>query len=149
MKVDDLVARALEAQKRAYAPYSRYPVGCALSAGGAVHEGANVENSSYGLALCAERSAVARAVFAGARVLDAVVVATDSSPPAAPCGMCLQTLSEFAGDPAAMRIILVNPAGERRELSLVDLLPHGFRREQLTTRPGGPGSTSGTSGAGG
>ena len=64
------------------------------------------------------------------------LVATDSSPPAAPCGICLQTLSEFAGDPAALRIVLVNPAGERRELSLAELLPHGFRREQLTTRDG-------------
>jgi cytidine deaminase len=132
---DELVARALAAQKRAYAPYSGYPVGCAVVAGGSVHEGANVENSSYGLALCAERGAVARAVFAGARVLDVVAVATASSPPAAPCGMCLQTLTEFSDDPAALRILLVNPAGERRELRLVDLLPHGFRREQLVPPP--------------
>jgi cytidine deaminase len=132
---DELVARALEARKSAYAPYSGYAVGCALSAGGAIHEGANMENSSYGLALCAERGAVSRAVFAGARQVDAVAVATASSPPAAPCGMCLQTLTEFADDPAELRVILVNPAGERRELRLVELLPHGFRREQLTPRP--------------
>jgi cytidine deaminase len=137
MNVDELIRRAIAAQKHAYAPYSRYPVGCALLAGGHVHEGANVENSSYGAAICAERSAVTRAVYAGDRVIDAVVVATDSSPPAAPCGICLQTLSEFAGDPAALAIVLVNPAGERRELTLADLLPHGFRREQLTTRPDG------------
>jgi cytidine deaminase len=132
---DELVARALAARARAYAPYSGYQVGCALAAGDEVHEGANVENSSYGLSLCAERSAAARAVFAGARRIDAVAVATASSPPAAPCGMCLQTLNEFADDPAAMRVILVNPAGERRELTLVELLPHGFRRESLTSRP--------------
>ena len=135
--VEELVARALEAQTRAYAPYSAYPVGAALLAGGAVHTGANVENASYGLALCAERSAVARAVFAGARRIDAAAVATSSSPPAAPCGMCLQTLTEFAGDPTALRVILVNPAGERRELTLAELLPHGFRRDQLV--PGGEG----------
>ena len=136
MNVDELILRALAAQKHASAPYSRYPVGCALLAGGTVHEGANVENSSYGAAICAERSAVTRAAYAGDRVIEAVVVATDSSPPAAPCGICLQTLSEFAGDPAALRIVLVNPAGERCELSLAELLPHGFRREQLTTRDG-------------
>jgi cytidine deaminase len=129
--VEELVARALEAQKHAYAPYSGYPVGCAVLAGGAMHGGANVENASYGLALCAERSAVARAVFAGARRVDAAAVATSSSPPAAPCGMCLQTLTEFADDPSALRVILVNPSGERRELTLAELLPHGFRRDQL------------------
>lgn len=133
---EELVARALAARARAYAPYSGYAVGCALVADGAVHEGANVENSSYGLSLCAERSAAARAVFAGARRIDAVVVATVSSPPAAPCGMCLQTLNEFSDDPAAMRVLLVNPAGERRELTLAELLPHGFRRESLTSRSG-------------
>ncbi len=128
---DELAARALEARTRAYAPYSGYQVGCAVLAGGAIHEGANMENASYGLALCAERNAVAAAVFAGASQVDAVAVATSSSPPAAPCGMCLQTLTEFAGDPAALRVVLVNPAGERRELTLAELLPHGFRRDQL------------------
>ena len=132
-KADELAARALEARERAYAPYSGYQVGSAvLGDDGAIYPGANVENASYGLALCAERSAVAAAVMGGARRIDAVAVATASSPPAAPCGMCLQTLSEFAGDPAALRVILVNPQGERRELSLADCLPHGFRREQLT-----------------
>lgn len=137
MNVDELIRRALAAQKHAYAPYSRYPVGCALLAGGNVHEGANVENSSYGAAICAERSALVRAVYAGDRLLDAVVVATDSSPPAAPCGICLQALTEFAGDPTALRVVLVNPAGERRELTLAELLPFGFRRDQLTKRGDG------------
>jgi cytidine deaminase len=129
--LDALARRALAACARAYAPYSGYQVGCALSADGAVYEGANVENASYSLALCAERSAVVGAVYGGARRIDAVAVATSSSPPAAPCGACLQTLTEFAGDPAAMRIVLVNPEGERRDVTLADCLPHGFRRDQL------------------
>jgi cytidine deaminase len=137
--IEDLVARALEAQKHAYAPYSGYSVGCAVLAGGAIHAGANMENASYGLALCAERGAVAAAVFAGARQVDAAVVATSSSPPAAPCGMCLQTLTEFAGDPSALRVVLVNQAGERRELTLAELLPHGFRGDQLQTGGGKDG----------
>lgn len=129
--VDELVARALAARDNAYAPYSKYQVGCAILAGGEQFEGANVENSSYGMTLCAERSAVANAVYHGQRELDVVVVATASSPPAAPCGMCLQTINEFAGDPEAVRIVLVNPGGERREFSLHELLPHGFRKRQL------------------
>ncbi|HLU68816.1 MAG TPA: cytidine deaminase [Kofleriaceae bacterium] len=133
MTADDreLVTRALEARERAYAPYSGYQVGCAVLADGRVYQGANVENASYGLALCAERSAVAAAVMGGARRIQTAAVATVSSPPAAPCGMCLQTLSELAEDPASLRILLVNPAGERRELTLAECLPHGFRRDQL------------------
>lgn len=128
---EELIARALAARAHAYAPYSNYQVGCALVADGRVFLGANVENASYGLAICAERSAVANAVLNGMTRLDAVVVATESSPPAPPCGMCLQTLHEFAGDPAALRIILVNPQGERSDFTLQDLFPRGFDRDQL------------------
>jgi cytidine deaminase len=128
---DELIRAALEAKTRAYAPYSRFPVGAAVLAGGALSTGANIENASYGLALCAERHAVARAVFDGARRIDAIAVATEVSPPAAPCGMCLQVLAEFADDLAAMPVILVNPAGERRMYTLAELLPHGFRPADL------------------
>ena len=129
--MDELIAHALQVRERAYAPYSGYPVGCALYADGAIYQGANVENASYGLALCAERSAVAAAVAAGARSIQEVAVATSSSPPAAPCGMCLQTLTEFAADPHAVRVALVNPEGERRTVTLAECLPYGFRRDQL------------------
>ena len=132
ISLDELALRALKAAKRAYAPYSGYMVGCALSASGVIYEGVNVENASYSLALCAERGAVASAVYGGAQRIDAVAVATASSPPAAPCGACLQTLTEFAGDPRQMRLVLVNPHGERRDLTLADCLPYGFRKDQLT-----------------
>jgi cytidine deaminase len=127
----DLIERALAVRARAYAPYSRYKVGCALVAGGEIFTGANVENASYGLTLCAERVAVAAAVVAGHREVDRVVVATDSSPPATPCGQCRQTLSEFSPDGGNMRIILVNPAGERSEHSLSELFPNTFSGDQL------------------
>lgn len=130
---DALVQRALSARETAYAPYSSYRVGCAVSAGGDIFDGANVENASYGLATCAERNAVVRAVLAGHRQIDVVAVATQSSPPAAPCGLCLQTINEFADDPTAVRVILVNPAGERKQYTLKELFPHGFRPEQLAT----------------
>jgi cytidine deaminase len=133
MTEDELLMRAaLDARARAYAPYSRYQVGAAVAAGGQVYAGANVENASYGLALCAERNAVAQAVLAGARELEAVAVATETSPPAPPCGMCLQTLAEFSPDPARVRVLLGNPRGERREFTLAQLLPHGFRPGDLT-----------------
>ncbi len=128
---DELLAAALAAKARAYAPYSRFHVGAAVAAGGKVYAGANVENASYGLAVCAERSAVVRAVFDGARVIDAVAVASDIAPPAAPCGMCLQTLAEFTKDPRELRVILGNERGDRRTFTLAELLPHGFRPSDL------------------
>lgn len=133
---EDLVAAALDAQLRSYAPYSRFNVGAAVLTDGKITAGANVENASYGLAVCAERNAVVRAVFDGARAIDAIAVATDVSPPAPPCGMCLQTIAEFADDPAAVKVILVNPAGERRVYTLADLLPHGFRPSDLAREEG-------------
>jgi cytidine deaminase len=126
-----LIAAALAARGRAYAPYSGYQVGCAIVADGRLVEGANVENASYGLAICAERNAVTRAVIDGARAVERVAVATQSSPPAAPCGMCLQTLLEFADEPERVTVMLVNPAGERRTFTLAELIPHGFVKRQL------------------
>jgi cytidine deaminase len=131
---EDLIAAALAARDRAYAPYSHYRVGSAVLAGGKVYLGANVENASYGLTLCAERAAVSIAVLDGQRSIEAVALATDSSPPAAPCGMCLQTLAEFAADPAKLPVIAVNPKGERVRLTLAELLPHGFTGAALHTK---------------
>ena len=125
----ELVRAALAARARAYAPYSSFAVGVALAArDGRVFTAANVENASYGLSLCAERNAVVAAVLAGARDLEAIAVATATSPPAAPCGMCLQTLAEFADD---LAVVLVNDRGERRDTSLQALLPQAFRPRDL------------------
>jgi cytidine deaminase len=130
---EDLIARARAARARAYAPYSRFHVGCALHTDGQVYEGANIENASYGLCLCAERAALSAAVFAGARHIDAVAISSESSPPATPCGMCLQSLLEFCDDPVRTRVLLVNERGERRTFTLAELLPHGFTKHQLGT----------------
>ncbi len=125
MPWDKLVEAATQARRSAYAPYSRFQVGAALRMdNGSVHTGCNVENRSFGLTVCAERVAMGSAIAAGARKPMAVAVVTDVKPPALPCGLCLQTLAEFA-DPD-LKILLANPDGERREYRLRDLLPHPF-----------------------
>jgi len=126
-----LAAHALAAQARAYAPYSKFRVGAAIVMSGKIFEGANVENASYGLGICAERSAVFSAVAAGAHELAAVMVITDASPPSSPCGACRQVLYEFARDPAAVVVTAINPGGERRSWTLAELLPDGFSGREL------------------
>lgn len=130
---DALIELALKARESAYAPYSNYLVGCAIvMKDNTVFTGTNVENASYGLCICAERTAIAYAASQGHRELQTVVVVTQSSPPAAPCGMCRQTINEFSTAAGDVRIILVNPEGERRDFRLAELLPHGFRGEHIT-----------------
>ncbi len=124
-----LVERARAARRRAYAPYSKFKVGAAVEARGQLFEGANIENASYGLTLCAERAAVAAAAYAGARRLTAVAVASGTSPPTPPCGMCLQTLAEFAGP--ELPVTLAGARGELVETTLGALLPRGFTRRYL------------------
>jgi len=125
---DSLIAAAQAAQANAYAPYSSFRVGAALEAtGGAVFTGCNVESASYGLTICAERSAVAQAVGQGARSFQRLVVVSDSEPPASPCGACRQVLAEFGLD------LVVEAVGphSRRTWTLGELLPDAFTRERL------------------
>jgi cytidine deaminase len=126
-----LESRAADAQRRAYAPYSKFRVGAAVQMSGEVFEGGNVENASYGLSVCAERVAVFAAVNAGAHQLEAVAVCTDASPPSSPCGACRQIMHEFAVDPAAVTVTAINPHGERRTWTLAELLPDGFSGREL------------------
>ena len=125
---DSLVEAARAAQQRAYAPYSKFRVGCALQAeDGRVFVGCNVENASYGLTICAERAAVCAAVAAGAQRFRRAVVVSDADPPAAPCGACRQVLSEFGRD---LRVDGVSPAGTV-SWTIAELLPSAFGKEQL------------------
>jgi cytidine deaminase len=127
--MDELLQAAREAQKQAYAPYSNYRVGAAVRGdNGKIYPGANVENASYGLSICAERNAVSAAILDGVRKIVGVAVVTASSPPVAPCGMCRQTLAEFADD---MPVALSNEHGERRDTTLRELLPMAFGRSDL------------------
>jgi len=136
---DDLVGKALAARQRAYAPYSRFLVGAALLCDdGTVIEGCNVENASYGLCICAERTAVAAAVAGGRRHFKAIAIATAASPPAAPCGMCRQVLAEFlSGDGDDLDIALVNDRGERSDTTLRAIFPGIFDIKQLASGQGG------------
>lgn len=116
--------RALLAQTQAFAPYSGFAVGASLIANdGTIWNGCNVESSSYGLTLCAERTALATAVAQGKRQFAAVVVATSASPPSPPCGACRQLLSEFA--PTAI-VLRINPTGEELWTTVAMLLPEAF-----------------------
>ncbi|HEX9289954.1 MAG TPA: cytidine deaminase [Anaeromyxobacteraceae bacterium] len=124
-----LLRAARGARRRAYAPYSRFQVGAAVRARGRIFTGANVENASYGLTLCAERAAVTAAVLSGARRLDAVAIASGTSPPTPPCGMCLQTLAEFAGP--ELPVVLAGARGAAVETTLGALLPRGFSKRYL------------------
>ncbi len=122
-----LIAAAVAARENAYAPYSRYRVGAAiLVPGGEIVTGANVENASYGLSNCAERSAVFTAVSRGAREILAVAVATENA--GSPCGACRQVLAEFGAD---IPVLLVDATGAGRETTLYTLLPDHFGPEHL------------------
>jgi cytidine deaminase len=128
-----LVETAESMRARAYAPYSGYRVGTALLArrpgeAARVFTGANIENASYGLCVCAERNAVAAAVLDGATELLAIAVATEGPIAGSPCGMCRQVLSEFARD---MPIALVVRGRTRDRTTLAKLLPKAFRSERL------------------
>ncbi|MGQ9462023.1 MAG: cytidine deaminase [Candidatus Fervidibacter sp.] len=121
---DELVAAAQRVRKNAYAPYSQFPVGAVLlGKSGRIYTGCNVENSSYGLTVCAERNAVFSAVAAGETEFVALVVAAKDAS-VYPCGACRQVLAEFCDN---LPILIVGEDGERVETNLRELLPHAFR----------------------
>ncbi|MDQ6618892.1 MAG: cytidine deaminase [Pseudomonadota bacterium] len=123
----ELLAAARGALSRAYAPYSGFRVAAALLLDdGAIVTGVNVENVSYGLTICAERSAMVTAVGAGHERVRAVAIATDPSGPCTPCGACRQVLAEFATQEAV--VIVESTPGQVRLLELSALLPEAFSR---------------------
>ena len=126
LSVDELMERAKQALLNAHAPYSHFRVGAAvLAADGRVFTGANVENASYGLTICAERVAIVSAITAGAPDIVALAVTTETPPSAAseamPCGACRQVMAEFMRPDA---VVHIDSVGER---PLAELLPDAFR----------------------
>ena len=134
MTDDDLIAAARDASRHSYSPYSNFAVGAALSfADGSVVTGTNIENASYGLALCAEAVAVSKAMADGVRGgLEAVAVTGPGTDPITPCGRCRQVLNELAQLGGADPEILCVGAEEIRKMRLSDLLPHAFGPASLT-----------------
>jgi cytidine deaminase len=128
----ELVAAARAARERAYAPYSGFRVGAALLCDqGDVVTAANVENASYGLAICAERSAVVAAVAAGYRRFEAIAVAGNGPDPVTPCGACRQVLREFPRG-VDLEVLCAGESGDQVvTTTLGALLPDSFGPEQL------------------
>jgi cytidine deaminase len=124
-----LVEAANRARDHAHAPYSNYRVGAALVTGdGRIFAGCNVENASYGVTLCAERNAVAQMVAAGARDIAALVVVTQGPEPGNPCGVCRQTLAEFAAD-LTIGLAILGDDAPRAFKTLREIFPEPFRSD--------------------
>ena len=135
MDYSQLISKAVEASKKAYAPYSHFHVGAAvLVESGAVYAGCNVENASYGAAICAERNAITTAIANGERKLSAIALVGgmdgDFADYCSPCGICRQVMREFC-DPAKFSVVLAKSPTDYKVLTLAQLLPESFGPESL------------------
>lgn len=120
---EDLINEAKRAKEASYSPYSQFPVGAALlTEDGTIITGCNIENASYGATMCAERTAIFKAVSMGYKKFKKIAVVGKDSEQAYPCGMCLQVLSEFAPDIT----VLLSEDNKIYTYSLIELLPHMF-----------------------
>ena len=126
---DPLIAAAISARQKAFAPFSRFMVGAALEApDGTIVPGCNVESASYGLTMCAERVAIFRGVTDGFRCFTRVAIVTDTAAPTPPCGACRQLLWEFAPD---AEVLLANLNGDVVKWTVRELIPGAFDAKQL------------------
>lgn len=124
----ELLDDALLARERAYVPYSHFPVGAVVQAAdGQVFSGCNVENVSYGLTNCAERTAIFSAVAAGVRELTTLLVVADSPRPVAPCGACRQVMAEFG----IKTIHMANTKGDIKTVNMQEILPYAFSEQDM------------------
>ena len=124
MTKQELCQKAMEMLDMAYVPYSHFPVGAALECrDGAVFTGCNVENAAYGSTICAERTAIVKAVSEGHRDFVRIAIAGKSKDFCVPCGSCRQVMMEFSPE---MEVICLNGAGESKTFALRELLPYGF-----------------------
>lgn len=129
MTEQELMQKAVSMLDMAYMPYSHFPVGAALECDdGTVYTGCNIENAAYGATICAERTAICKAVSEGHRRFRRIVIAGKSRQFCVPCGTCRQVLREFAPE---IEVICLNGAGEARHFTLPELLPYSFGPEYL------------------
>ena len=132
---DKLIDEAQKARERAYAPYSHFKVGAALLCGdGSIVAGCNIENVSFGLTNCAERTAIFSAIAQGKNEFQALVVWADTDKPIAPCGACRQVLAELAPE---MPVLLLGRGNERILTDVKELLPQAFDESFLENENGG------------
>lgn len=125
-EISALIAAAWKAREQAYAPYSGFAVGAAVqTASGQIYGGCNIENVSYGLSNCAERTAMFQAIAHGERQLVCIAVCADTPEPVAPCGACRQVMQELGPQ---MEVILVNQAGAQIVTTAEELLPYSFQK---------------------
>lgn len=132
MTKEELVCKAIEARDLSYSPYSKFAVGAAiLTSDGEVYLGTNIENASYGLAMCAERNALYNAYCHGVAQenIEALAIVADTKLPVSPCGACRQVISELF--PSDKPIFLANLKGDIKETSVEELLPYSFDSEDL------------------
>lgn len=124
-EIFDLIDEAIEARENAYTKYSNFKVGAVVvDEKGNHHKGVNVENASYGLTNCGERTAIFTGVTKGMKIIDKICIVADTSGPVSPCGACRQVIKEFATDNTV--IILANLKKDYRLLTIDELLPYGF-----------------------
>ncbi|NLM97225.1 MAG: cytidine deaminase [Halanaerobiaceae bacterium] len=128
-EIINLIQMAKNAREYSYSPYSDFPVGAALLCeDGTIYTGTNIENASYGLSNCAERTAVFKAVSEGKGEFKAIAVVADTERPVPPCGACRQVIQEFGED---VEVIIANLKGDYRSFSIKELLPGAFSRKDL------------------
>jgi len=124
-----LISEAEKARKRAYTPYSKFQVGAAvLCDDGKIFAGCNIENASFGLAVCAERVAIFKAISEGSTKFEAIAVVGDTDKPCSPCGACRQVISEFGED---IPLIMANLKGDVKIKKIKELLPEAFGKNDL------------------
>ena len=129
MDYQELIRKAEEVKQNAYAPYSNFRVGAALlTKSGKVYTGCNVESASYSPTICAESSAIVKAVSEGEQDFVAVAVTSDSEDYTSPCGVCRQRIFEFGSD---IDVIMANKNGDYKVYKISELLPEGFNRDSL------------------
>lgn len=130
-RIDELIELAKKVRENAYAPYSKFKVGAVLiTKNGKIFTGVNIENASYGLTNCAERTAIFKAVSEGEKEFDTIVIIADTEKPVSPCGACRQVMAEFGN----FKVILANTKGEWLETDVKKLLPYSFEKKDLEER---------------
>jgi cytidine deaminase len=127
---EEMFKKALDAQKNAYVPYSDFPLGAAvLTEDGSIYTGVNIENASFSLTNCAERSAVFTAISAGKRKIKALLIVSSTDKPVPPCGACRQVIKEFAdGD---IEVIMMTESGKELTMTSTELLPGAFTDDDM------------------